>query len=81
MPDHDATDLDGDTGPFYREAYSLTRARIESAGLRTYRRDPATQLARLLARIVRDHGDAARPAIEALNAGCRDAEAGRRPAW
>ena len=38
MDDHDAADLDDDTGPIYREAYNLARARIESADLRTYQR-------------------------------------------
>lgn len=77
----DEQDLDDDTGPIYREAYNLTRDRIGSADLRTYRRDPADQLAQLRRRLARNLGDAARPALEALDAGVKDAEAGMRPAW
>ena len=81
MDDPDAADLDDDTGEYYRAGYGLTRDRIEAADVRTFRRDAGKQFDQLRTRLARDLGDAGRPALEALDAGARNAEAGRPPAW
>ena len=79
--DEPAADLDDETGPYYRDGYRLTLAWLAGDPMRLGGVDPSTALARLLARVHRDLGDAGRPAVEAIARGVEDAEAGKPPSW
>jgi len=79
--DDPAADLDDETGPYYRDGYRLTLARLAGDPMRLGGPCPSAALARLLSRVARDLADAGRPAVEAIARGVEDAEAGRPPSY